>query len=140
VLGGCWLLSFVLPVVDAATPNGTDIWYGWMILMTGWIGVFAGQFGWLANAVLPGGLLMMVLPNRGPILRALLIMFALLLLALTVNATAWHEIPTDYASNQVARFRIGYYLWMGAMVGGAVTGLVSAFWRAPAPSEESPPA
>lgn len=126
VLAGCWLLSFALPVVDAATPSGTDTWFGVMIFLTGWIAVFGYQFGWLANAVLPVVLLIASRERMGPTLRAVLVVCALALVALGVNAMAWDQIPTGYASNHLVRFRIGYYLWMGAMFGGAIWGLASA--------------
>ena len=104
-----------------------------MILEMGMMGVFMGQFGWVANIVLPPVLLLTPLAKTSAVVRAISVGLALLLLVLTLNALAWSEIPTDHISNRVIRFRIGYYLWMAAMFGGAALALVSAFMAAKKP-------
>lgn len=99
-----------------------------MILNFGWMAVLIGQFGWFANIVLPAVLALTPLADTSSIVRKLCIGLALLLLLLTLNALMWSEIPTSHVANRVIRLRIGYYLWMGAMLGGAVFALASAFW------------
>lgn len=41
-----YLTACALP---AMTLENRDVWYGWATLLMGWMGLFIGQFGWLAN-------------------------------------------------------------------------------------------
>jgi hypothetical protein len=125
-LGLCWLGSIGLPAVETVASTGPATMMGYEILWMGWFAVFMLQFGWFANIVLPVVLLLALFAGQSRLVHVASIWLALLLLALTLNAAMWREIPTDFRSIQVVGFRIGYWLWMGAMLGGSALVLVPA--------------
>ena len=112
LLAGCWLLSQVLPV---AVTNNEEV-KGWTVLLSGWLGPFAGQFGWFANPVFA---ISIPLVAGGPRAARANGIAAAALLLLTASAFTWHDLQFDMGKEQIRSFGPGYYLWFLAMFGAA---------------------
>jgi hypothetical protein len=125
-LAGCWIASLCLPVAVTVAQNGEQGWFGYGILIMGWLGPLMLQFGWFANLLLPSALILNGLAERSALTQKILIVIALALTMLAVNALFWNQIPMDNGSNPIVRFQIGYFLWLAAMFGGGAFTLASA--------------
>jgi hypothetical protein len=92
-----------------------------MILLTGWMGILVGQFGWFANVAFVAALIIVAMPMRsvmGQERNKIWGWIALvLLIAFGADAALWHEMYGDNGSTRILSFGVGYYLWFAAMFG-----------------------
>ncbi len=112
-----WLSSLTLPV--AYLPG--DRWMGWGVLLTGFLGLLFGQFGWFANLGFLASFGLM-LGTRRP--NSADLVAATLSLAAVGDALFWRKVYSDDGSSTVQALGAGYYLWLVAIVGLAA----SVFW------------
>ena len=125
-----WIVSLALPV--AVIGSGADeVWPGFAVLIVGPLGVLVMQFAWFANLVLVPAIIFLVF-KRPP--RALGIVFAVLLVALAIDALRWDRIHGDNGYAMIQSYGAGYYLWLGVMLTTAAALLVTAL----TPSREEP--
>jgi hypothetical protein len=113
-----WLMSMVLPVAEAGKGAALDWWPGYMVLIFGWFGFFFGQFGWLANLLLPIAVAIGV-AARTPMRKTFAVLGALLLTA-AANSLLWTYIPMDDGYHPIRSYGIGYYLWIIAVAGAGL--------------------
>jgi hypothetical protein len=102
------LLALALPAV--AMGHGTrcavpDWASGWMLLVTGPLGLMVGQFGWLANPLM---LLAAIFK------RIELAAIAVGLIVLT--AITFTSLPTDNGTSTMCGFGPGFYVWLACSV------------------------
>ncbi|WP_322082281.1 hypothetical protein [Burkholderia sp. BCC1972] len=110
VIVALYVASLLLPVA-AEPPNAAGAvswWRGYMVLALGPLAILDLQFAWLGN---PLFVVALIRPNRT---------VSALLAAAVAFAIGWHTIPTDANYEKISTFGAGYYLWIAAMIGGAV--------------------
>jgi hypothetical protein len=117
VLGVTWAASLALPVATFGDGHG-ELWYGWTMLLFGWLGLFLGQFAWAANFLL-GTCLILLARGRPPLVWGLMIGALTSLLA--VHALSWtHVVQSGGGLAPVLAYWSGYYLWvLVTFAGGA---------------------
>ncbi|MBA4048648.1 MAG: hypothetical protein C0476_08930 [Sphingomonas sp.] len=107
-----WALSLAFPV---AIIREGDVWHGWMVLAFGFLGMMNWQLGWLANWVfLPATIAGMVMKRPS---RRVLVAVLVMLIPPVAGAIAWREVVYDDGVHTIARFGLGYFLWLAAMLG-----------------------
>jgi hypothetical protein len=110
-----WLASLVFPAVTTG-PRPGDVAFGLHILGTGWIGILIYQFGWLANVVF---LLILVQLYGRHGHNIFDVSLALAMVIPVTQALMWRKIQSGGPAIQ--SFGPGYYFWLAAMIGAAVT-------------------
>ena len=126
VLLAAWCASLILPAVAITFDRGAGpvTFNGWQVLRSGWMDVFALQFGWGANPALVAVLLLLVLdPPRPWLLR---------IAGAAVFLCALHSIdlflrPDFYG---MAGAYAGYFLWMVVMAGAGAAALFASMDKA----------
>ena len=117
VLGTAWAASLALPVATFGEAQG-ELWYGWSVLLLGWLGFFLGQFAWIANALFAAALIMLV-RGRPPLVWGLMI--GVLTSLLAVHALSWTEVYQNGGGTApVLAYWSGYYLWVLATSAGGI--------------------
>jgi hypothetical protein len=127
---GLWGLSLALPAVVTNPIGHDDVGYGWMILMTGWLGPFIGQFAWLANVLF---FFVLRFLRRGWSDNGLPGLSAIFTGLGAVNALFWRRMFFDSGYEPIVRHGAGYYVWLIAMFGGAGSlawYLIQEHWQA----------
>jgi hypothetical protein len=76
---------------------------GWAVLLTGFAGIFFGQFSWIGNVILPINLLF---PKKW---------FSAILLFCLISAIMFHNMPDDNGYHRIIGYGSGYYLWLVAI-------------------------
>ena len=119
-----------MPVADTVSSNGQrDTATGLIILAMGWLGPLVGQFAWFANLLLPIALWVAAKSRSGA--RRFGLILAVLLGLLAASAMFWSSVPMDNGENVIVRYRPGYWLWIAAVIGGALwVGIIAAKERA----------
>lgn len=93
-----------------------DVYFGYRVLLMGYLGVFVGVFAWFANPLM---LLAVLLSMRKRSLASMLLSVGATALAL--QSTMLEGVPFTESSmdpenlNVVDRLGIGFYLWIGAL-------------------------
>jgi hypothetical protein len=123
VLGSGWAASLALPVATFGEAQG-ELWYGWTVLVLGWLGFFLGQFAWAANLLFAAALVLLV-RGRPPLVWGLMI--GVLTSLLAAHALSWTTIyQTGGGTASVLAYWSGYYLWvLVTFAGGAALCLAS---------------
>ena len=116
-----FLISLALPGV---TLDDGTVWFGAHLLGIGWLGVFLGQFGWIANGFWLFA--MLFLPLR---LRVTTLVFTILavLASLSSFTLIGAKIPMDEAGVKEATalsFGPALYFWLAALIAPGIT----TFW------------
>lgn len=106
-LGGlCWVSSLWFP----ALYTDTSTLMGYWVLVAGWLGIVAFQFGWFANLLIFLSVLWMY---KYPI-RATLIAAAAVLVA---TQSFWFTVmPGKYENVNVIGQGTGFWLWYGSLI------------------------
>ncbi len=113
-----WALSLCLPAIDLhLNASGEPMW-GWAVLASGFLGMVALQFGWLANIALFG--VLAGLSGRWMQGRWLL-GWSILLLLTSLSSLDLFIRPAFWKFEGAGP---GYWLWLLSTVGAALTGLV----------------
>jgi hypothetical protein len=109
VLGLGWAASLALPVATFGDAHG-ELWYGWAVLLLGWLGFFLGQFGWIANLLFAATIILLV-RGRPPLVWGLMI--GVLTSLLAAHALSWTSIyQTGGGTAPIMAYWSGYYLWV----------------------------
>jgi len=109
VLGLGWVASLALPVATFGAAEG-ETWYGWSVLLFGWLGFFLGQFAWIANFLFATALILLV-RGRPPLVWGLMV--GVLTSALAAHALSWDVVyQTGGGTAPVLSYWSGYYLWV----------------------------
>jgi hypothetical protein len=117
VLGLGWAASLALPVATLGDGPG-ELWYGWAVLLLGWLGFFLGQFAWVANLLFAMALVMLV-RGRPPLVWGLMI--GVLTSMLAAHALSWTSVFREGGSiAPVLAYGTGYYLWVVVTFAGGV--------------------
>lgn len=117
VLGLGWAVSLALPVGSFGGSEG-EIWYGWVVLLLGWLGFFLGQFAWIANFLFAAALILLV-RGRPPLVWGMMI--GVLTSLLAAHALSWTSvIRTGGGSNPVLAYGPGYDLWIAVTFAAGV--------------------
>jgi hypothetical protein len=118
-----WLASLALPAATITQNGGTDV-FGVVVLLMGWFGLLEFQIGWLANPVLVVALPIIAFATRP--WRMIMFATAAALLLCGMSALSWNDFPDDRGSNPVTSFGPGFYLWLAAVFGTAITAFAKA--------------
>jgi len=99
----CFTLSLFMIVFFTNEDN----FYGFFVLLTGWMGAIFIQLGWFAN---PLNLLALLNVRERPKVALFLSLFAFFF---ACSAFSFHEIPTDINQKKVfiREFGLGFYFW-----------------------------
>lgn len=106
-------LSLAVPAFEFVQPynRGLENWYGWKVLLMGWLGVFFYQFGWLANPL--------YIVNLGLLAKRLwrpTTILGIVTLAVGLNTLFLfnQKVPYDGsgATAQLKSLQIGFYFWI----------------------------
>jgi hypothetical protein len=109
VLGLGWAASLALPVATFGEGSG-ELWYGWTMLLLGWLGFFLGQFAWLANLLFAAALVLLA-RGRPPLVWGM--MLGALTSMLAVHALSWTKVHrTGGGTVDVLAYGSGYWLWV----------------------------
>jgi hypothetical protein len=104
-----WVVTLALPVASFGTAEG-ETWFGWAVLLLGWLGFFLGQFAWLANFLFAAAIIMLI-RGRPPLVWGLMIGVLTSLLAL--HALSWNFVyQTGGGTGPILAYGSGYYLWI----------------------------
>jgi hypothetical protein len=123
VLGLGWAASLALPVATFGGGAG-EIWYGWAVLLLGWLGVFLGQFAWVANFLFAAVIILLV-RGRPPLVWGLMI--GVLTSLLAAHALSWTTIfRTGGGTAPVLGYGLGYDLWVAVTFAGGLALCVAA--------------
>lgn len=114
-----WTLSLCLPVWR--TVHDTGWMMGWLVLLMGWMGPLALQFGWFANLLL---LAYALLPASG-LVGAFI--YTILLAITVISSTFFKWLPVDSGDSHIVAWGAGYYVWMSVMVATAAYSLLRVF-------------
>ena len=115
---GLFLVACALPCLQMKT----EALYGGVILLMGWMGMFAGVWGWFANPLFLLGLLFGALGKRVP---AMVFGALAVLVALTVFGSVGKELPGDeggVTKTAIVGLMPGAYLWLLGVILLPVTG------------------
>jgi hypothetical protein len=124
---GCWgslaviLVSLFLYVVACVAPAmvfDKQTWRGIEVLLSGWMGIFLGQFAWFAN-LFWGLSLLLALFRRWFLTTA--VAGLTFLVALDAFSFVGNKVPLDEAfvnSMIFQSYHIGFYFWLASI--GAV--------------------
>ncbi|HZG46668.1 MAG TPA: hypothetical protein VEZ41_10475 [Allosphingosinicella sp.] len=117
ILGLGWAASLALPVATLGDGQG-ELWYGWTVLLLGWLGIFLGQFAWIANFLFAAALLLLV-RGRPPLVWGMMI--GVLTSLLAAHALSWTTIyQTGGGTAPILAYWSGFYLWvLVTFLGGA---------------------
>ena len=105
---GLYLLACSLPALDMRKDGPSA---GALILMAGWLGIFAGVFAWYANPLWALGVIFAALRKRTP---AIVFGVLALPLAATVFSDLGRELPGDEGNatkTAIVRLLPGAYVW-----------------------------
>ena len=86
----------------------TEAWYGFIFLMMGAMGVFAGTPAWFANITF--------LLNQRTQKRSRGIKISIISIALALSSLLVTKIPSDSGSSQIMYWSYGFYVWVAAFV------------------------
>lgn len=136
ILGLAWTASLALPVATFGDGQG-ELWYGWTVLLLGWLGFFLGQFAWIANFLFAAALVMLV-RGRPPLVWGM--MLGVLTSMLAVHSLSWTQVyQTGGGVAPILSYWSGYYLWVLATfaAGAALCAASLSEVRAPAASSRA---
>ena len=111
---GLFVLACCLPALQMA--KGNEVSFGVHALGMGWLGLFAGVFGWYANPLWGLGVFFSALRKRVP---AILFSVLALPIALTVFNDIGRELPGDEGNvtkTAIVRLLPGAYLWLVSLI------------------------
>jgi len=115
ILGLGWAASLALPVATFGAGQG-ETWYGWSVLLLGWVGFFLGQFAWVANLLFATALVLLV-RGRPPLVWGLMV--GVLTSVLAAHALSWDMVyQTGGGTAPVLAYWSGYYLWVAVTFAG----------------------
>jgi hypothetical protein len=121
---GCWgslaviLASLVLYIAACALPTmvfNKQMWRGYEVLLSGWMGVFLGQFAWFANFFWWLGLVLTFLRRWFLTMAATALAF---LIASDAFSFIGKTVPLDEAFVNTMIFKsydIGFYFWLASI-------------------------
>ena len=121
------LVSLVLYVTACALPAmvfDKQMWRGYEVLLGGWMGVFLGQFAWLANFFWWLGLVLAFLRRWFLTVATTALAF---LIALDAFSFVGKTVPLDEAFVNTMIFKsydIGFYFWLASIVAVGIGALV----------------
>jgi uncharacterized membrane protein len=131
----CPALTFDNYYAGDSAPQSTDTWFGWTVVLLGWLGIVVGSVAWLANFVLGLTLIFLICGLRW----ATLISSAVtVLLSMDFFPIFSAKIPADEGGVGRAVLRppgIGVWLWFA----GIATAFVAAWILFLAPRASLPP-
>lgn len=113
-----YVASLLTPAIKPTVFNVLDQeWqYGYSLFMWGWLGVFAGQFAWLANPA--------IIISQFKIRSMTLMLLIIFILFISIaEALTIREIP-DVPADRILAFGIGYHLWITASIITLVSDLI----------------
>lgn len=113
-------LSLPLPVATIENSPQDEVYYGYMMLLTGPLGILMGKLAWFANVIL---LIVAVRLAGG---KPMPWVAPLLLVAFAVDALFWTRIAYDDGWHDVSSYHVGYYVWLATVLLGALLGAASA--------------
>lgn len=110
---GLFLVSLCLPAVCFRANPALD---GWLLLLMGWLGLLAFNFGWFGNVVMLGAWIAFAVKAR--FMARILAVVAVFTAADSVRLVG-NYVPLDESNVNkavVSGFGPGFYLWIASMV------------------------
>jgi hypothetical protein len=130
---GCWgslvviLVSLFLYVIACVAPAmvfDKETWRGFEVLLSGWMGVFLGQFAWFANLFWGLSLLLALLRRWFLTMAATILTF---LIALDAFSFVGAKVPLDeaFVNSMIFRsYHIGFYFWLASIAAVGIGAMV----------------
>ena len=135
VLGLAWAASLALPAATFGNEQG-ELWYGWAVLLLGWLGFFLGEFAWAANFLFAAALILLV-RGRPPLVWGMMI--GVLTSMLAADALTWNQVyQTGGGVAPVLAYWSGYYLWVLATFTAGVALCAASLREVRAPTRSTP--
>ena len=123
-VGLVWALSLCLDVVRLGGDQPRTDGPGLLVLALGWLGIFVGEFDWLANPALIFLMLIVWDDEHYPRVSWLLLGTVMTFLIKNVFRNSWTN-GTAPDPLPIESFGFGFYFWMAALAFGFVVGLIS---------------
>lgn len=113
-----FLISIALPVVTfkdtRPQENNDETWYGWGVLLLGWLGPRVNSYAWFANVFWLVGSLLLARGGRIPlILLSVAAVLALTMFQLPGSIADWNA---EGAKKQASSLHCGAYVWLASML------------------------
>jgi hypothetical protein len=106
-----YLVSLCLPGVTITGINGEYTYYGYLILLFGWLAMTEWVFAWFANPIFLFVLFRSRVERAGIMLFASIFSLCLGLMAFTLRTFSNFETGRE----EPVQLAIGYYVWLGAL-------------------------
>lgn len=120
-----YVAACALPALGFERTGGShQPWGGGQALMTGWMGVFVGQFAWFANPLLLGAWICLAVRTRR---WTLVFALGALLVGAHTLFLFGRPLPADESgSNKITLTQLlpGFYAWAASMVSVGLGGLL----------------
>lgn len=116
-----WLIALMCPVAIMGQSQRSSVFYGWVVLASGMLGLLTLQFGWFANPLFFLALSKLVFPSGKAFWQKKAqnqVLFVAIIICLVDSAT-WNKMYGDNGSAPIQSFGFGYYLWFLTMIGSA---------------------
>jgi hypothetical protein len=121
-----WGAAICLPSAFLAPPQGGML-PGLALLVTGWAGYSVGQFAWFANLPFLVALGLILGRSTSTLFNSIV---AGLIIGLASDAWLWRAFYGEVSPTLIVKaFGPGFYSWIAAMYGAALT-LAWLTWRA----------
>ena len=111
-----YLISLSLPAFQTNYHHGD--WYGFSVLLQGWLGMFAHNYAWFGNIfLLISNIMYLCVKSNAFKITAFCISIAALLIALScyfyrnILVLPFHSADTP---EYIRTFKIGYYFWLAS--------------------------
>ena len=112
-----FVLACGLPCLEVER-EGREIWYGYSVLLRGWMTVLVGQVAWLANPLWLAGMSFFLFRRWTPSLGCALV--GLLLASTSLLFYGWNgaglPVGVDKGVVAVHQLRIGAYVWLSSLL------------------------
>jgi hypothetical protein len=110
-----YAISCALPALEFNDPEN-PVYFGFHVLIIGWLGTFIGQFGWFANLFLIVPVFLLLIRRWVGAFVGAMLSLGIALLSLML----FHQnVPANEGGTreiQLQHLRIGFYVWLASMV------------------------
>ena len=110
-----YLIACATPALEFNDPNDA-VYYGFRILIIGWLGALIGQFGWFANLFLLVSIFLLLFRRW---IGALISSLLALVIALQTFMLFSQKVPANEAATRqldLLSLKVGFYLWLASMI------------------------
>lgn len=118
-----YLIACATPALEFNDPNDA-VYYGFRVLVVGWLGALIGQFGWFANLFLLGSIFLLLF-------RRWIATFIAAALACALGLQTFmlfsQKVPVDEAATrhvELQSLKVGFYIWLMSITSIGIGALI----------------